>query len=317
MTSIGDISEEISARQSSPNETANIPLSVGSGDPSQIRQNQTTNYNLGLTKQEEEDIELQEKEDFEARKIKKKMNKFKQLRAIIAKEYILWMSNICEFWFLFILSFVFAIISSGNSNKTFSYIAPIIINAFVSKNIILNNCNDRNMGFRATFRLMGLSNMAYILGTMIFQLIQALGMTSLYMMIQFLLSNGSLGVLANDRLMFNYLINTYLFLFANIISCTIFSQILGRTKNVKEYMAIFLSIVTVIPIFACIKSEPDERLMAFEKYAIFIPSVAYLQDFRLNVQRGFSLYDTYPIQILVSTNIILIPSLIIIEFYKG
>jgi hypothetical protein len=101
-------------------------------------------------------------------KVQKKISKMDQLRAIIAKEYVLYMSNIWEGLFVLILSFVLALVASGNSNKTFSYIGPIIINAFVGKNVILNNCNDRNAGFRATFRLMGLSNMAYIVGTLIF-----------------------------------------------------------------------------------------------------------------------------------------------------
>lgn len=198
-----------------------------------------------------------------------------------------------ELYFLCFICLLFAIISSKNSNKTFSYIAPIIINCFIGKSIVLSSCNDRNLGFRATFRLMGLSNIAYILGNLVFSMIQAVGLTSLYMIFQFLLSNGSLGVMASDKLMYNYLGNTYLFLLANILICTIFSQLLGKSKNVKEYVGIFISIVAVIPIFACVKPTYDFRLQQFDKYAIFIPSVAYLQDYRLNVQRGYSKYDSF------------------------
>ena len=104
---------------------------------------------------------------------------------------------------------------------------------------------------------------------------------------------------------------------ANLIACSIFSQLLGKTKNVIEYMSIFLSLFVVVPIFACIKPEPDQRQLDFETYAVFIPSVAYLQDLRLNVQRGFAIYDTYPIQILLTANCFLIPTLIVLEFYKG
>lgn len=102
-----------------------------------------------------------------------------------------------------------------------------------------------------------------------------------------------------------------------MIACSIFSQLLGKTKNVIEYMSIFLSLFVIVPIFACIKPEPDQRQLDFETYAVFIPSVAYLQDLRLNVQRGFSVYDTYPIQILLTANFFLIPTLIVLEFYQG
>ena len=96
------------------------------------------------------------------------------------------------------------------------------------------------------------------------------------MVIQFLMSNGSLGVMANDQLIFSYLCCSYLFVIANLIACSIFSQILGKSKNVIEYMSIFLSLFVIVPIFACIKPDADDRQLAFERYAVFIPSVAYL-----------------------------------------
>ena len=100
--------------------------------------------------------------------VKKNMSRMKQLKAILAKEYILWMSNISDFKFAIILALALAIVSSRNSNDTFSYISPLILNLFVAINVILNNCSDRNEGFRSMFRLMGLSNISYIVGTLIF-----------------------------------------------------------------------------------------------------------------------------------------------------
>ena len=115
--------------------------------------------------------------------VKKNMSRMKQLKAILAKEYILWMSNISDFKFAIILALALAIISSRNSNKTFSYISPLILNLFVAINVILNNCSDRNEGFRSMFRLMGLSNISYIVGTLIFQILQSVGITTFYMVI--------------------------------------------------------------------------------------------------------------------------------------
>lgn len=196
-----------------------------------------------------------------------------------------------------------------------AFVGPIFINLFAGKNIILNQVADRRDKFRATFKLMGLSDTAYVLGSMIFQILQTFAMTSFFLFFEFLFSNGSLGVFASNKYTLTYTLNSYLFVFANLGFSNLFSQLIGNTKSANEFTSVFIGITAVLPLFSTFKENSDQsdKIGSFDKFTIFMPTTGYLSDLRLNYVREFRDYDSFATQVLIVHAIVYFTLFLLIE----
>lgn len=187
-----------------------------------------------------------------------------------------------------------------------AFVGPVVICLFAGRNIILNLVADKRERFRATFKLMGLSDSSYVLGSLLFQVFQTFAMVSVFLFFEFLSSNGSLGVFASNKYSLTYVLNSYLYVISTLGFCNLFSQLITGTVAYSEFTSAFVGITTVLPIFSIFKDNSDSssKINSFEKYTIFMPTTAYVSDLRLNYVREFREYDPFAtkafvIQILV------------------
>ena len=120
------------------------------------------------------------------------ISRFSQISAIVSKEYILWsrsyISLIVKHIALFILAYIYSSFSS------LSCYIPLLVGICLSimepKAFVEQMANDKELNFKSTFKLMGLSETAYFVGNFAFRLCTSMLMLGVFLIASAVTYNG-------------------------------------------------------------------------------------------------------------------------------
>ena len=112
------------------------------------------------------------------------ISRFRQASAIVSKEFILWSrsykSIIAQYIMFFILAYIYSSFSS--MSIYIPLIAGICLSLIEPKAFVEQMANDKELNFKSTFKLMGLSETAYFLGNFLFRMCTSMLMLGVFLL---------------------------------------------------------------------------------------------------------------------------------------
>ena len=120
----------------------------------------------------------------EMRGPKIKLSVFVQVSAIVSKEYILWsrskISTLLKYLLIFIIGYIYS--SFSELSCFLPLLIGVTVSIFESKAFTEQMANDKELNFRTTFKLMGLSDTSYFMGNYIFRISSALSILGTFLL---------------------------------------------------------------------------------------------------------------------------------------
>ena len=113
-----------------------------------------------------------------------KLSTFNQISAIVSKEYILWsrskIATLAKYLLIFIIAYIYS--SFSDLSCFLPLLIGVTVSIFESKAFTEQMANDKELNFRSTFKLMGLSDTAYFLGNFLFRMASALSLLGTFLL---------------------------------------------------------------------------------------------------------------------------------------
>ena len=113
-----------------------------------------------------------------------KLSVFVQVSAIVSKEYILWsrskISTLLKYLLIFIIGYIYS--SFSELSCFLPLLIGVTVSIFESKAFTEQMANDKELNFRTTFKLMGLSDTSYFMGNYIFRISSALSILGTFLL---------------------------------------------------------------------------------------------------------------------------------------
>ena len=178
------------------------------------------------------------------------LSRFTQISAIVSKEFILWSRSYKSLIVKYILLFILAYIYSSFS--ALSCYIPLLVGICLSimepKAFVEQMANEKELNFKSTFKLMGLSETAYFIGNFAFRLCTSMIMLGVFLLASAVTYNGQFGIMMDFKYFGAFLLGFYLLLLANLAYFQCLSEFIPNPKDVKHIIPLIMAILFLYPI---------------------------------------------------------------------
>lgn len=254
----------------------------------------------------------QQTQEHEHVHVKQNITTFAQIQALVSKDYVIFKRRLGAFIVTLVIVLLLSLATGGS--PLWVFIGFALIGTLFGRLVIENNIQDRELKFRATFKLMGLRDEAYIAANLIFQFGVSLVLTNCYLAFAFLFKPGHFGIFMSFTSVGYFYLMNFVFIYSNIMLCNCFSNFIKNTKVSKELSSMFVGIIAILPIMSTFKfligaysnTEVDNN-STIDKISALFPYSPLFSAYKLNYAavtytgKGF---DFYPILILTIQGVV-------------
>lgn len=181
-----------------------------------------------------------------------RLNTWEQMRAIMGKEFIRHKRKKCIMIVTFMMAFIGGLLSAY-VGPLMSFSGITLVANIIGMDVILQSVADRELNFRGTFKLMGMSDKAYIGGCLLFNfsLAMLLSLINITTSAVFILGQG---VFQTFQYFGFFFLNVVLFNLSCIMISYCFANMIRDFKNVRTVAQLFVGILMVVPLMLMIKN---------------------------------------------------------------
>jgi len=200
-----------------------------------------------------------------------------QLSALLSKEAILqsraWKSYTAKI-FLFAFLGLFYGTLPMISNRL-PLVVGSIVGMFECVTFVSQINEDKRNKFRATFRLMGLSDTAYFLGIFLFRMCILLSYLLSAMLPALVQFQGQIGMFSGFEELIYFIGSFLLFNAANLCYYSCIAELVKDEKTVKDVVSMIMGTIVLYPIFMCFKPGPYETTVLEYFLMVISPQGSY------------------------------------------
>lgn len=174
----------------------------------------------------------------------------------------------------------------------------IIIGVEEGVSFVGQQVENKIIRLRDSIRLMGVSDLAYFIGTITLRLC----ITQIYLFIALLTAfiwyGGQYGIFASPFLFFNFWVSFSIYMLSTLAFFSILSESIQDLTNAKEVVGMIVAIIAIYPLLMCFKDGPAD-FTTFELILFIItPQGSYFQLCKEIFMKRSSLLESRPLLIL-------------------